>query len=76
MTQHRKLTAGDLQRLIAEIRAQLPDGYDPYLDHWCTPFDCDCCAAALDDDAEPAVFFLPEFEYRAGPPTEEYPRAG
>jgi len=50
MSLHRRLTTGDLRRMIAELRAQLPDGYDPWLDHWAAPYDCDCCADVLDED--------------------------
>ncbi|GAA3956570.1 hypothetical protein [Gordonia caeni] len=76
MTLNRRISTGDLARVLAEIRAQLPPEYDPYHDYWAAPYDCDCCAAALDDVACPETF-LPEDQHDAGhPPLPKLRRAG
>lgn len=53
MAHHGRLSAGDLARLVAEITAQLPEGYDPYTDFWSVPYDCDCCTGALAEGVNP-----------------------
>lgn len=60
MARNRKLSAGDLARVIAELKAQLPDGYDPYTDYWAAPYDCDCCLSALAEGVDPTDLGLPE----------------
>lgn len=76
MTLNRRISSGDLARVLAELRAQLPAEYDPYYDYWAAPYDCDCCAAAFDDEACPETF-LPEDQRHTGhPPPPKLRRAG
>ncbi|GAA4754596.1 hypothetical protein [Gordonia alkaliphila] len=71
MTLNRKLSPGDVYRLLAELRAQLPPDYDPYDDYWAAPYDCDPAICALDDEDRPEeilrAVFIP-YPERGAPP--------
>lgn len=75
MTINRRLTIGDRARVIAELRAQLPPGYDPYDDHWSAPYDCDCCGQSLDECLDAESFLPPAKRYAGHPAERRYRRA-
>lgn len=76
MTLNRRLSTGDLARLRAELKAQLPPGYSPYDDFWAAPFDCDCCAEVLDHPITAEWFLSPRDRYAGHPCIRRRRRAG
>lgn len=69
MTINHRLSSGDLKRLLSELRAQLPPGYNPFDDYWAAPYDCDCSAAILDHENTPESL-LPACERYGGYPAD------
>lgn len=70
MALNHHFSRGDIQRVLAEIRAQLPPGYDPVDDHWAAPFDCDACTEALNHLFDPETPLVRGRRPSAGQPPE------
>ncbi|MFZ2510506.1 MAG: hypothetical protein WAW85_05380 [Gordonia sp. (in: high G+C Gram-positive bacteria)] len=75
MTYNNRLTRGDLRRLLSELRAQLPPGYEPFDDYWAAPYDGDCFADLLDHELTPEALLARHDRYAGHPPQQRYRRA-